>query len=371
MTATLSDVAARAGVSISAVSRVLANAPSARVRPETRERIEQAAQELGYRPNFAGRALKLARSRVLALVVPDVTNAIFSELMRGVEDAAIDHDHVVLLGRSEDMQPGGSMITKLVGERRVDGVLLQLRDEASRADAAALLRDGEQQGGRSAVVFINSLQDRRAGSVSLPDEQAAAVATRSLVALGHTAIGFLGGLPTAFTAQAREDGFRRLMAEAAVPVRSSWVTDLGYTADQGRQALRKVWSRSRRPTAVVVANLNAAIGVLAEARALGISVPSELSVVALHDAWTAEHTAPALSTVRMPLYQLGRAAVEQLISELDRRSAEQRGPADRSSLQNSAGRRRRRNLVITDPGPELIMRDSATAPGRTANTREN
>src|SRR4051812_13143555 len=100
---TLSDVAALAGVSVSAVSRVLSDAPSSRVSEVTRERIVAAARQLDYRPNFAARALKSSRTNVIALVVPDVTNAIFSELMRGVEDEAARRGYMVLLARAEGM----------------------------------------------------------------------------------------------------------------------------------------------------------------------------------------------------------------------------------------------------------------------------
>lgn len=337
MAATLSDVAARAGVSISAASRVLANAPSTRVRPETRVRIQEAARELGYRPNFAGRALKLARSNVVAMIVPDLTNAIFTELMRGVEEAAIQHDYVVLLGRSEDMQPGGEMIAKLIGEGRVDGMLVQLAEDAGQEDVDLLVASS------APVVFINSLHGRAHGSVSLPNEAGARLATEHLVALGHRRIGFIGGTASVHTAGEREAGFQAAMAAAGLPVDERHVTGLGYTADQGREALRRIWAQPEHPTAVFVANLNAAIGALAEARALGIRVPEELSIVALHDAWTAENTWPALTTVRMPLYELGRTAIDLLIARL---------------AGNDAG-----DVRIESPAPELIVRES-TAPPR-------
>ena len=334
MSATLSDVAARAGVAISAASRVLSRAPATRVRPETRERIEGAARDLGYRPNFAGRALKLARSDVLAMIVPDLTNPLFSELLRGVDEAATEHDYLMLLGRSEDV--GGDMIGRLIGEGRVDGVLLQTGDDTRGEDVTELLRSD------APVIFINSVEAGHAGSVTLPNSAAAAAATRHLLELGHTKIGLVGGLPTVFTSDAREAGFREALTRAAVPVRKTWLTRLGYTAAQGRQALRKLWRLKRRPTGVVVANLNAAIGVLAEARALGISVPDDLSVVAVHDAWTADHTSPALTTVRMPMYDLGRAAVELLLDKL--RGAEVA------------------NTMIEQPEPVLVFRASTAAP---------
>ncbi|HEY9290572.1 MAG TPA: LacI family DNA-binding transcriptional regulator [Microlunatus sp.] len=334
MSATLSDVAARAGVSISAASRVLSHAPATRVRPETRERIETAARELGYRPNFAGRALKLARSDVLAMIVPDLTNALFSELLRGVDEAATEHDYLMLLGRSEDV--GGDMIGRLIGEGRVDGILLQTGDESGTAELHTLLSQD------APVIFINSVEAGHAGSVTLPNAAAAALATRHLLELGHTRIGHIGGLPTVFTSGPREAGFREALDQAGVAVRKTWLTQFGYTADQGRQALRKLWRLKRRPTGVVVANLNAAIGVLAEARAIGVSVPDDLSVVTLHEAWTAGHTSPALTTVRLPMYDLGRTAVELLLDKL-------RGV--------DVG-----NVMIDKPEPELVVRASTAVP---------
>ncbi|AMM21606.1 hypothetical protein AX769_17490 [Frondihabitans sp. PAMC 28766] len=335
MAVTLSDVAEKAGVSVSAVSRVLTNAPSARVGQATRERIEEAARELGYRPNFAGRALKFSRSNVVAMVVPDLTNAIFSELMRGVEDAGIEHDHLVLLGRSEDMQPGGPTLTKLIGEGRVDGMLLQASDEIYPREIEALL-DSE-----SPVVFINSIRGAGRSSVSLPDREGARVATRALLDLGHRDIAFVGGTPFAGTALPRERGFRDELAAAGIDTRDEWVTDLGYTAVQGRAALQQLWSLPRHPTAVVVANLNAAIGLLAEARQVGVNVPDDLSVIAIHDAWTAENTSPALTTVRMPLYELGRAGLEALLGAMSGQEA--------------------RDETISDPEPLLVARDSTRA----------
>ena len=148
--ATLGDVAARAGVSISAVSRVLSNAPSARVSEATRQRIVDAASELHYRPNFAGRALKSARTQVIGLVVPDLTNALFTELMHGGEDEAAARGYTLLLGRADDVRPGGEVIGRLIGENRVDGMVVQVGDSVPTAGLGSLLESG------APIVLINS-----------------------------------------------------------------------------------------------------------------------------------------------------------------------------------------------------------------------
>lgn len=333
--ATLSDVAALAGVSVSAVSRVLSNAPATRVSDDTRERIHAAAKTLDYRPNFAGRALKTSRSQVIALVVPDLTNAIFTELMRGVEDAAIARDYMVLLGRAEDMQPGGAMIERLIGEGRVDGLLVQLAEDVTSADVDRLMA------GRAPVVLINSVEAGHPGSVVLDDERAARLGTEHLLKLGHRRIGLITGVPESFSGQRRADGFRQAMAAASIDVDEALITRLGYEPRAGREAFRTLVTADDAPTAILVANVNAAIGALAEARSLGISVPDDVSVVALHDAWTAENTWPPLTTVRMPLYELGRRAAEAVFARMSGGAVS--------------------DVTVADVEPELIERESTAS----------
>jgi len=334
--ATLSDVAARAGVSVSAVSRVLSDAPETRVSDETRERIKQAARELDYRPNSAGRALRSARSNVVALVVPDLMNAIFIELVRGVEDAAIQHDYLVLMGRTEDIEPGDERARKLLGEGRVDALLLQPGDRPHVVDAIAGFAATKP------VVILNSVEANSPGSATMPDEAGARVAVRHLIELGHNKIGFVGGVPGNPTNARRARGFRSEMAAAGVQVDDRLTTEFGYTPDEGARAAEKLLGGDERPTAIFVANVNAAIGVLSAARRLGVSVPADLSVVALHDSWTAENSWPPLTTVKMPWYELGQRAFDEVYRRI-------RGEEPTS-------------IVVDDPAPRLIVRESTSRP---------
>lgn len=332
--ATLSDVAAAAGVSISAASRVLSNAPSARVSQRTRERIEDAARRLSYRPNFAARALRASRTNVIALVVPDLTNAIFTELTRGVEDEASELGYMIMLARAEGMHDLENQIPQLVGEGKVDGVLLQV-GEAIAAEEMEHMLEADLP-----AVLINSAPHKGVGSVALEDARGATIAARHLLDLGHSRIALINGLPSSGTAGRRGEGFRAAMSAADISVPEHFVTNLGYTADQGREAFRVLASLPERPTGIVVANVNAALGALLEARALGIGVPEELSIVAIHDAWTAENSWPPLTTVRMPLYEMGRQAVGALRERL---------------IEGTV-----RDRVVNDPPPLLIERSSTS-----------
>ena len=332
---TLSDVAREAGVSISVVSRVLSDAPGARVSQETRQRVRDAAAVLGYRPNFAGRALRSARTDVVALVLPDLTNAFATELLLGVEDEARDRGYTVLLGRSEDLEPEGELVSRLFGEGRVDGMLVQVPDERAPGEVAALVRADQP------VVFLHALPEGR-GGVLLDDAAGARLAAEHLLSLGHRRVALAGGLPQSSSAQRREAGFVAALAAVGLSAPDAAVSRLGYRPEEGRAALRRLVAAPDPPTGLVVANLNAAIGVLGEARQLGLRVPEDLAVVAVHDAWTAENTWPPLTTVRMPLYRLGRAAVVGLHDRL-------LGGVPRAD-------------VVADPAPELVLRGSTAAP---------
>lgn len=336
---TLSDVAARAGVSVSAVSRVLRDAPSTRVGAETRQRIQDAARELGYRPNFAARALKSARTNVIGLVVPVVTNAIFSEILRGAEEEAQSHGYLVFVARTEGMIDGGEeTIPRLIGEGRLDGVLLQVGDAMRPEDLHIFLN------GSLPLVVMNSVHPGHAGSVILDDARGMRMATEHLIGLGHTRIGLVGGLPRSDSGRRREEGFRGAMADADLPVPEHYVTRLGYEPRQGGAALGALAGLAEPPTAIVVANVNAAHGALMEARRMGLSVPHDLSIAAMHDAWTAENAWPPLTTVRMPLVEFGRQAARDLLERIETGALVDR--------------------VVTDPPPELIVRESTAPPAR-------
>jgi LacI family transcriptional regulator len=329
--ARLVDIAEAAGVSVGLVSRVLNDSPSTRATAETRERIVRVAAELGYRPNYAARALKLARSNTIALVTPTLaTNAMLLELLRGVEDESHAVGYTVLLGRSETMTDRRQML-RLLETGRVDGFLLQGRDDESIRSLSRLVASAP-------VVLINSRVDGKPGSVMIDDRAAARAATEHLLRRGHRRIGLVNGLPSSLTARLRGAGYRDTMADAGLTPDPAVITQLGYAVESAAPALEAILSQPEPPTALVVANVNAAMGVLTHARRMGFRVPEDLSVIGIHDAWTADHTWPPLTTVRMPLYDLGRAAVRAMRERL-------------SAVDGM-------DLVVDTLPPEIVERDS-------------
>lgn len=333
MAVTLRDIAREAGVSVSVASRVLNKDLSLRTRPDTRQRVERIALELGYHPNHGARSLRLARTAAIAFVVPEVNNAIFSEVIRGVEDGATELGLDVLVGSGQRLDPTSGFLGRLDAQRRVDGFLIQPGDT----------EDPDQPGLSTAVsspsIWLNTR--RAAGSVYLDNRAAGMVAAQHLLELGHTRIGLLGGRPESYTAREREAGVADALRAAGVDLREEWVRRAGYGPGEGAEAAASVLALADRPTAVVVSNVNAAIGALSAAREHGIRIPEDLSVVAVHDVWFAEYAQPRLTVVRMPLYEMGYHGILDL-----HRAMEGQAPGERR---------------IVDPAPELVVRESTRA----------
>ncbi len=334
--ATLAEIARRAGVSVSVASRVLTGDPNLRTRPETRDRVVLAAKELNYTANYAGRALRLARSRALALIVPDVSTPLFADLLAGAADAAAAQDHTLLLGRSDRMTAGGDLVRRLVGEGRVDGFVLQRSDDLSDRALESLVANDAR------IVLVASRTAHRRGSVVLDDVAGGRLATEHLLSLGHRRIALIGGVEPSDIARRREQGYTDALHGAGLKKREAWVRRLGYSPDAAARAASSLMSTSPPPTGVVVANVNGAIGALTALRLGGADIPGDVSVVAIHDQWMAAHTWPPLTTVKMAFYEVGSEAVRLLLARLAG------GPPE--------------DIVVTDPPPRLVVRGSTAPP---------
>ena len=265
--ATLSEIARHAGVSVSVVSRVLTGDPTLRTRNETRQRVLQVAKDLNYTANYAGRALRLARSKALALITPGVSSPLFDDLLSGATDAAEEEDYTLLIGRSDRITQGSDTLRRLAGEGRVDGFVLQRSDDLSDQALESLVANDAR------FVLVTSRTPGRRGSVILDDVAGARLATEHLIALGHTRIALVGGIPSSDIARRREQGYALALHEAGLRRRENLVRRLGYSPEMAAAAIESLVAGVPRPTGVVVANVNGAIGALTALRRLGVDVP--------------------------------------------------------------------------------------------------
>jgi LacI family transcriptional regulator len=304
---TISDVAARAGVDRAVVSKVLSGDPGLRVRDETRERVRRAASELGYLPNFHARGLARARAGALGLLVPD-GNPLFHEVMAGAEEAATQRDLILSTATHQGDLP--ERFLRLLRGGIVDALLVSgLRAEV---DAQALFRET-----RVPVILVNRRVRGSDRWVILDDEHAARTATEHVIGLGHREIAFLGGPRGVDTAERRLAGFRAAMAAARLAVPEGRVIHAEYAAAAGEAAVAELLERAGpatgRPTAIVAADAPLGLGAWHALAARGVSLPRDLSLIAIHRLPFEEYRVPALTCVQLPLRTLGRRAAELVL----------------------------------------------------------
>lgn len=333
----LAEVAARARVSASLVSRVVRGDDTIRVRDETRRRVLAAAEEIGYVPHLLARNLRTSRAGAVGLVMHDVSNPIYGEIVRGAQKAVNRAGSVLLLVDAETVTDQAALL-QIAGGGRVDGLLWQM---AGHAELDSQVRIAARH---VPVVLVNSRPDGGVSGVYLDDDRAVRMAMEHLFELGHERIGFVAGARGSDISERRRSAYRGSLAEAGLTRRAAWEVEGGWDSESGHRATARLLRSRSAVTAVVVTNVLVATGAVTAAYEAGFRVPDDLSVVAVHDLWFAERLTPPLTVVRLPLRQMGERAVDLLLEE---------GQTDVP-----------RDVAITAPTPELIQRSSTAPPRR-------
>jgi LacI family transcriptional regulator len=306
--ATIVDVAARAGVSTATVSRVLSGSGAAR--PATRERVIEAARDLAYHPSGVARALKRAETRTIGLVVTDIANPFFPQIVRGVEDEAHRLGYGVLLCNASD-DPARELATlDLLVERRVDGIVV--------ASGRATRRLARRLSALPMPVVLVNAHARVPGLASIGTAQRAGarLAAEHLMALGHRRLGFVGAPAGHVAAGPRRAGVVDALRGAGLDPATLVVVAGDGRVEGGRRAVADILAGGAWPTGLVTYNDLVAIGTLQALRSAGIRVPGRVSVVGFDDIEAASWTDPPLTTIRQPSAEMGRRAVEHITSAL-------------------------------------------------------
>lgn len=332
----MKEVAAHAGVSAATVSKVL-NRPES-VPEQTRRRVNASIRKLGYVRNESARQLRVGRSRMIGLVVPDVSNPFFIDLARGVEEVASKNGLVVILCNSDDEGGKQDRYLEILEEHRVSGILVTpVADAMSR-----LVRLRER--GTPVVLVDRGSPSVGQCSVAVDDVLGGERAMSHLLAVGHERVAYLAGPLSVKQVADRYEGALRALRALRRTDRSS--ADLlvvhadGLSVAAGREAgaAIAVMPAATRPTGVFCANDLIALGLLQEMTRHGIRVPEDISMVGYDDIDFAAAAAVPLTSVRQPRYQLGLTAAELLIDEAAR------------------GEHHRHRQVIFEP--DLVIRES-------------
>lgn len=300
----MSDIAERAGVSAATVSRVLADVPT--VHPQYRERVLRTVEELGYRPNRLGKYLRLQRAETIGIVVSDVENPHFTEMVRKVEDAAYRRGWRVLLCNTDEKADKQRSYLEVLSDERVSGVILSTTNPEG-AEITQLLDSGIP-----VVAFDRTVDDSRADAIVSASGSAARLATEHLLRSGHRRLGFVGGPINTETGADRLEGYEQAMRAAGLT--PSW-EDGKFRIEGGEVATETLLGKGK-PTALVVANNLMTIGALRALRSRRLRVPEDVALVAVDDPFWAELILPPLTTLAQPVRQMAEAAVEFLFERI-------------------------------------------------------
>ena len=308
VTATIGDVARRAGVSTATVSRVLAGLGGARA--ETRERVLDAARDLGYRPSGVARSLKRRTTQTLGLIITDIENPFFPQLVRAVEDVAREHGFALLLCNATDDPDREASYLDLLVDRRVDGVVIAVSGLGAR--------HGEWLAEPPLpVVLVNTMAPGLPHpSIASDSVDGGRQAAAHLLDLGHRRLGVITAGARNADAPARLAGVRKALGAYGLDAGAVPVVVGDPDVGGGEAALYRLLELAPDTTGVIAYNDLVAIGAMRGIRASGRTVPADISVIGFDDVSIAAYTDPPLTTIAQAIGELGRWAVERLVERL-------------------------------------------------------
>ena len=317
---TIRDVAERAGVSTSTVSHVVNE--TRYVSPAVQARVRQAMDDLGYRPNALARSLRMKRSQTLGMLVPDIANPFFAEIVRAIEDVAFQAGYSVFLCSSEGDLAKERLSTNVLVEKQVDGIVFVTAGASADVverlvahDVPMVLIDRELPGVEADVVLADNLAGGRK-------------ATAHLAELGHRRIACITG-PSELTLSAqRVIGYRAMLDEFGIVQDDTLVLRGNFDYESGWQDTQALLALPDRPTAIFACNDLMAIGAMRAVFAAGLRVPEDISVVGFDNTPMAPYTNPPLTTIAQPIGGIGQAAIQMLLARI----ADKTRPPQRQTL---------------------------------------
>jgi DNA-binding LacI/PurR family transcriptional regulator len=323
MPVTIKDIAKIAGVSHTTVSRALRD--SSVLAPDTIKRIKKIANEQGYLPSAVARGLKTRQSRALGVIVSSIADPFWGEVLTGIDDTLHAAGYSLIVAASRRDNQREKEIVRLMGERRVDGVILC--SPPFNAEHGRSL----QEYGLPIVVVNNQSAEDFLYSIYNDNEYGIRQAVRHLVDLGHRRIAYLGNRQGGRTTHERENGYRAEMRLAGLSIPDEYVcTGPDSTPQGGLTGVQHLLALPERPTGIVCYNDHMAIGVYSALYHAGLRVPQDVSVVGFDDIFVSAYLIPPLTTFRQPMYHLGTEAAKLLLYMLEQHNKDKTPPVPQS-----------------------------------------
>lgn len=294
------EVAARAGVSVATVSRVISGSP--RVKPDTAAHVQKIIDELNFVPNASATTLKYGRSNTYGIIIANVTNPYFLEFLREFESLLTSKQQGVLLANAEFPERVQSSIRRMLTSQ-VEGVVVMPGDEEYGPFNRLALKN------IPVVTFDRRTVAPLVSDIAFRFDQGMMQAVDHLVQLGHSEIALIGGTEGLQTSQVRRNAFTAAMKKHRLPVNSAWIKSAYYTVQTGDEAMRQLMSMPERPTAVIAVNDLMAFGAMRAAHAMQLNVPRDVSIVGFDNILLSDAVTPSLTTVNLPRDRVAHACM--------------------------------------------------------------
>lgn len=311
--ATINDVAKHAGVSVATVSRVING--NAKVSPETITKVKQAIAELDYRPNLLGRALRKTRSERILVLLPNIANPFYAEIVKGIEDVANKNGYSIMLCNTDSDLDREKKYIKMLKSHLADGAILMASELTS-----------EELTELSQEIPIIQCCEYKVGlpitHVSIDNEMAAFKAVNHLIGLGHKRIAFIGANNQFLSSTLRKEGYIRALEEAGIDYNPAYCGYGDYSYKSGFRVMKYLLSLDPRPTAVFCISDLMAVGAIRSAMEENLHVPEDLAVCGFDNVYFARMFKPTLTTVSQPMYDLGCVAMEVLLKAIESKDLE-------------------------------------------------
>lgn len=306
----IKDIAKEAGVSTATVSHVINNTKF--VSDETRVKVQKAIKKFDYHPNAHAQSLALGKSKMIGLLVSDIANPFFPEIIKSVESAVFSNGYsLILLNTDYDAKRAVEYVHRLI-QMRVAGIILMNAEFDQSLVKAAKLK-------KTSIVFHDQhIVDEKMSTIILDYDVGISEAVQHLVSLGHTDIAHIAGSHEIYSAVIRENAFKAAIKKFVRGGGKPRIYEGDFRFEGGRHAARRILAEKKRPTGVVVANDMMALGAMQEFKAAGLSIPGDISIIGFDDISFASLSEPPLTTVCSPRVEIGRRAVEALLLTVDR-----------------------------------------------------
>jgi len=314
---TIKEIAKRARVSIGTVSNVINN--SAVVSPRRRERVLATIRELDYHPNHVARSLKVKQTRMLGMVISDITNPFFPQLVRGAEDVALRHNYLLITFNTDDKIDREKQVLAVLRARRVDGILLVVAPgTGSHGHILNAVKAGIP------TVCLDRLPvGVNVDSVSVDNIGGTRTCVQHLIAMGHRRIGIVTGPTVLQTARERFQGYTEALKKAGIPIKSELIREGDFRLESGQALGRELLASGDRPSAVFVSNNMMALGTLRAMEELGLRCPEDVAIAMFDDFPLADAFRPRLTAVAQPAYSIGYRGAELLIQRIEKKRLDQ------------------------------------------------